>query len=140
MQFKIIAAALIVITALLGAIGFVWQQTRVMGQKMETLDQTIGTLQQSLKSANGTIITLQQQNAERAQQQATLRQALERSQSDANQRIQKLKALQDEQLNAWSSQPLPNPIKRLRQRPSIRGANAYRHYLRDTEPLPALAQ
>ncbi len=42
-------------------------------------------------------------------------------------------------LRHWAAQPLPDPARRLRERPALTGADAYRQWLSGGDPLPATA-
>lgn len=54
------------------------------------------------------------------------------------QRAQQIEALKSEntQLRDWAAQPLPDFARRLRQRPALTGADAYRQWMSDSSPLP----
>lgn len=40
------------------------------------------------------------------------------------------------ELRDWTAQPLPDPARRLRQRPALIGADAYHQWLSGRDPLP----
>lgn len=40
-------------------------------------------------------------------------------------------------LRHWTAQPLPDPARRMRERPALTGADAYRKWLSGGDPLPA---
>lgn len=44
---------------------------------------------------------------------------------------------ENQQLQDWADQPLPDTARRLRQRPALTGADAYRQWLSAGRPLPA---
>lgn len=43
---------------------------------------------------------------------------------------------ENQQLREWADQPLPAPARRLRERPALTGADAYRQWLSGSRPLP----
>ena len=88
----------------------------------------------NLATANTLADTLQQdresQSAMRAQQDQ-LRQALAKRERT----IEELKRENDE-LRDWAAQPLPDAARRLRERPAITGAAAYRDWLSGRGAVP----
>lgn len=44
---------------------------------------------------------------------------------------------ENQQLREWADQPLPDAARRLRERPSLTGADAYRQWLSGSRPVPA---
>lgn len=110
------------------------------------------TLQLRLDTAKATEQRLKDQ-VETAQGEATknlatateLKQTLNRERETQAQQLQLLGELrlgladrrrqiedltrENEELRAWAGQPLPDPARRLRERPSIIGADAYRDWL-----------
>lgn len=44
---------------------------------------------------------------------------------------------ENEELRAWAAQPLPDDARRLRQRPALSGADAYRDWLSGRSAVPA---
>lgn len=79
--------------------------------------------------------TLTQQRAAQAQLQTT--QTDLRREIDVRKR--RIQELEDENadLKAWAGQPLPAAARRLRQRPVLTGAAAYREWLSSGNALPA---
>jgi len=69
--------------------------------------------------------------------QASLRSTQHLLRQGLTQREQQIEVLKRENsdLRAWASQPLPRPAQRLRQRPAIAGAAAYRHWLSESGAL-----
>ncbi|NWD70775.1 LysB family phage lysis regulatory protein [Pseudomonas gingeri] len=65
-------------------------------------------------------------------QQSQLRQGLA-------QRDQRIEALirENTELRDWANQPLPDTARRLRQRPALTGADAYRQWLSGSGAVPA---
>lgn len=43
---------------------------------------------------------------------------------------------ENQQLHDWADQPLPDAARRLRERPALTGADAYRQWLPDGSPMP----
>lgn len=128
--------------ALLGALAlFIWvQQQRIdvaEGQAARAHDAAKTAREdanRNLLTANTLADTLQQeresQSALRAQQDQ-LRQAL----AKRAQTIEALKRENDE-LRDWAAQPLPDAARRLRERPALTGAAAYRDWLSGRGALP----
>lgn len=128
--------------ALLGALAlFIWvQQQRIdvaEGQAARAYDAAKTAREdasRNLLTANTLADTLQQeresQSALRAQQDQ-LRQAL----AKRGQTIEALKRENDE-LRDWAAQPLPDAARRLRERPALTGAAAYRDWLSGRGALP----
>lgn len=46
----------------------------------------------------------------------------------------------DPTVQPWADSPLPDRVRRLRERPALTGADAYRQWLRDSEPLHAASE
>lgn len=46
----------------------------------------------------------------------------------------------DPTVQPWADSPLPDRIRRLRERPALTGADAYRQWLRDSKPLRATGE
>lgn len=44
---------------------------------------------------------------------------------------------ENQQLREWADQPLPDAARRLRERPALTGADAYRQWLSGSRPVPA---
>ncbi len=79
--------------------------------------------------------TLTQQRAAQAQLQTTQKN-LRREIDVRRRRIQELED-ENAELKAWAGQPLPAAARRLRQRPVLTGATAYREWLSSGNALPA---
>jgi len=128
--------------ALLGALAlFIWvQQQRIdfaegqAARANEAAKTAREDANRNLLTANTLADTLQQerksQSALRAQQDQ-LRQAL----AKRGQTIEELKRENDE-LRDWAAQPLPDAARRLRERPALTGAAAYRDWLSGRGALP----
>ncbi|SFT48931.1 MULTISPECIES: Rz-like lysis system protein LysB [Pseudomonas] len=67
--------------------------------------------------------------------QDLLRQGL----TEREQRIEVLKR-ENQAFKNWAAQPLPEPVSRLRQRPAITGADAYRQWLSGSGALHPLTE
>jgi len=79
--------------------------------------------------------TLTEQRAAQAQLQTTQKD-LRREIDVRRRRIQELED-ENADLKAWAGQPLPAAARRLRQRPVLTGATAYREWLSSGNALPA---
>jgi len=127
------ALALLIGCVLLG----LWlhaQQLRLQlaGAERDSARQAAGTAQAELRQLQQ---VLDQQRAAQRQLQTTqhdLRRELDL-------RRRRLQELEDENrdLKAWAAQPLPAAARRLRQRPTLDGASAYRDWLSTGDALPA---
>lgn len=87
--------------------------------------------EQSIQRQAVTITTLANTLAEERAAQAALRTTQNQLRQGLSQREHQIKELQRENadLRQWAHQPLPAAARRLRQRPTITGADAYRHWL-----------
>lgn len=129
-------------TALLGAMGLlIWiQETRidVAEGKTEQAQDAAKTARddadRNLKTANTlTDILRQERDAQsnlRAQQDQ-----LRLSLAKRERTIEELK-LENDDLRKWADQPLPDAARRLRERPAITGATAYRDWLSGRGAVP----
>lgn len=121
--------------ALLAALALaVWVQTLRLDAAKARADQAVSLLDQSKAQtrqvamhANRLAVALSKERTAQASLRSTqnlLRQGL----TDRQQQIEALKR-ENSDLRAWADQPLPEPARRLRQRPAITGAAAYRAWL-----------
>jgi len=121
--------------ALLAALGLlIWsQELRISGANKDTrlAEQDASRAQEqaerNLSNANALRDTLQQErNA-----QATLRAQQDQLRQGLAKRELTIEALKRENvdLRNWAVQPLPNAARRLRERPALTGADAYRQWL-----------
>ncbi len=128
--------------ALLGALALlIWvQETRIdvaEGNTERAQDATKiarDDADRNLKSANTLAATLKQERDAQSTlrgQQDQLRQSLAKRERT----IEELKRENDE-LRDWSTQPLPDAARRLRERPTITGAAAYRDWLSGRGAVP----
>ena len=128
--------ALLALVALL-----IWgQQQRItVAQTQTELSEAKATraredADRNLTTANALTSTLQRertaQNALRTQQDQ-LRQGLEKRERT----IKELKR-ENAELRDWAAQPLPDAARRLRERPALTGADAYRQWLSGRGAVP----
>ena len=129
--------------ALLGALALlIWgQQQRidVAESQAELANATAKTAREdadrNLRTANTLTATLKQerdaQSTLRAQQDQ-----LHQSLAKRERTIEELKRENDE-LRNWAAQPLPDAARRLRERPALTGAAAYRDWLSGRGAVPA---
>lgn len=128
--------------ALLGALALlIWgQQQRIAlaEGKTERAESAAATAREdaarNLTTANTLTATLKQerdaQGALRAQQDL-LRQGLAKRERT----IEELK-LENAELRDWATQPLPDVARRLRERPALTGADAYRQWMSGRGAVP----
>nr|WP_181919211.1 Rz-like lysis system protein LysB [Alkalilimnicola ehrlichii] len=110
--------------------------------RQEQAMQQRDTAQAALTKANEILERQQQLAAEHARQRAEQlaeQQRLERELADRTRHIRRLHS-ENEKLRAWADAVMPEPVIRLRERPALTGADAYRQRLRDTDALPATGQ
>lgn len=101
-------------------------------QKRETAE---GKVTQLTGERNRLTATLTEQRAAQARLQTT-QTDLRREIDVRKRRIQELEN-ENADLKAWAGQPLPTAARRLRQRPVLTGATAYRDWLSSGNALPA---
>lgn len=121
--------------ALIAALGLlVWhQQTRIDAEqagkelaveRAEQAEQTAAQHQANADTLAATLATERTAQTTLQNQIATLRTALATRQRD----IEELKR-ENQELRDWADQPLPAAARRLRERPALTGADAYRDWL-----------
>lgn len=121
--------------ALLGALALlIWgqeQRIAIADKNTELAEKDLkaarGEADQSLATANTLRDTLQQERDTQANlrtQQDQLRQGL----ANRERTIEALKR-ENTELRIWADQPLPDAARRLRERPALTGADAYRQWL-----------
>lgn len=110
-----------------------WQRTQLLIEQKSTellsqqLDTAQGDARRNLDTATKLQSTLERERE--AQTQLLILQSALRSGLAARERqIEDLKH-ENEELRDWAAQPLPNAARRLRERPAITGADAYRQWL-----------
>nr|WP_256347985.1 Rz-like lysis system protein LysB [Pseudomonas tolaasii] len=129
-------------TALLGAMGLlIWiQETRidVAEGKTEQAQDAAKTARddadRNLKTANTLTDTLRQERDAQSNLRAQQDQ-LRLSLAKRERTIEELK-LENDDLRKWADQPLPDAARRLRERPAITGAAAYRDWLSGRGAVP----
>lgn len=133
----LIAAALMAGVGLWG-----WSQKSLLNSEKdiskglaEQLNTAKADARDNLATANTLKATLEREREDQAKLlklQGELRTGL----ADRERLIEDLKHENDE-LRQWADQPIPDAASRLRQRPAIIGADAYRQWLSGSGALPA---
>ncbi|PIK79928.1 LysB family transcriptional regulator [Pseudomonas sp. 382] len=128
-----------VLLASLGAWG--WSQKSLLDSEKKTseglaeqLDTAKADARDNLATANALKATLEREREDQAKLlklQSELRTGL----ANRERLIEDLKHENDE-LRQWADQPLPDAARRLRERPAITGADAYRQWLSSGGALP----
>lgn len=121
--------------ALFAALGLLaWGQYQ-QGQAVEARETLAADRQKAAeeritRQAN-TITSLNQELATERTAQASLRTTQNLLRQGLTEREHQIEELQRENqaFKDWTAQPLPEPARRLRQRPTITGANAYQDWL-----------
>jgi LysB family phage lysis regulatory protein len=128
--------------ALLAALAWaVWVQTLRLDAAQARADQAISLLDQSKEQTRQVVAhanTLATELSKERSAQASLRSTqnlLRQGLTDREHQIEALKR-ENTDLRRWASQPLPDAARRLRQRPAITGAAAYRAWLSGSGALP----
>jgi LysB family phage lysis regulatory protein len=121
-------------------IGSLDQKIELAKKKIElatvtaTADAALKDADRNLRTANTLTDTLKQerdaQSALRTQQDQ-LRQGLAKRERT----IEELKR-ENAELRTWATQPLPDAARRLRERPALTGADAYRQWMSGRGPVP----
>lgn len=123
-----------------GAWGW-WQRTQLLVEQKngENLAQQLATAEgdarRNLDTANKLKSTLEREREVQAQLMK-LQGALRTGLAERERLIENLKH-ENEELRNWADQPLPDAARRLRDRPAITGADAYRQWLSSGSALPA---
>lgn len=132
----------LLIAALLASFGaWGWWQKSLLDSEKKTsegLAEQLGTAKanarDNLAIANALKATLEREREDRAKLlklQGELRTGL----ANRERLIEDLKHENDE-LRQWADQPLPDAARRLRERPAITGADAYRQWMSGSGALP----
>lgn len=131
---KILAAlALLASVVILGLLLLIQQQRlQRAGEQLANATQDVARL---TLDRDQLTTTLTEQRAAQAQLQTT-QHDLRREIDVRKRRIQELED-ENADLKAWAGQPLPAAARRLRQRPVLTGAAAYREWLSRGNALPA---
>lgn len=121
--------------ALLGALGLLlwgqYQQSQAVEARETLATERQQQAEQRITQQANAISALDQALHTERRAQASLRTTqnlLRQGLSDRETQIQELKR-ENTDLRRWASQPLPDAARRLRQRPAITGAAAYRAWL-----------
>lgn len=136
-------AGLLAVLLIQAAVGFWgWSQKSLLDREKQTsaglseqLDTAKGEAQANLATANQLKSTLEREREGQAkllQLQGELRTGL----AERERQIEDLKN-ENQELRNWADQPLPDAARRLRQRPTITGADAYREWLSGSGALRA---
>lgn len=128
--------------ALLGALAlFIWgQQQRVVVAKQATaLAQTDAKTAREEAARNlTTAATLRNTLSQEREAQSQLRSLHDQIRQGLARREQQIEVLKRENaaLRDWAAQPLPDVARRLRERPALTGADAYRQWLSGGGAVP----
>ena len=128
--------------ALLGALVlFVWgQQQRIAVAKQATTQAQQETQTARADAARNltTATTLRNTLSQERQAQSQLRSLHDQLRQGLARREQQIEVLKRENtaLRDWAAQPLPDVARRLRERPALTGADAYRQWLSGSGALP----
>ena len=121
--------------ALLGALVLlIWAQEQritVAGQNTELATKAAETAREEAARLGESLTTLHATLRHERDAQAALRRLQDQLRQGLAKREQTIEALKREnaELRDWASQPLPELARRLRQRPALTGAGAYRQWL-----------
>ena len=128
--------------ALVGALGLlIWGQQ----QRITVADKNRMLAEQAAKSAHeaagrsdATVAALRTTLADERNAHAQLRAQQDQLRQGLAKREQTIEALKREntELREWAAQPLPDTARRLRERPALTGADAYRQWLSGRGALP----
>lgn len=128
--------------ALVGALAlFIWgQQQRVAVAKQATVmaQQDAKTAREDAARNLTTATTLRNTLGQERQAQSQLRSLYDQLRQGLARREQKIEVLKRENtvLRDWAAQPLPDVARRLRERPALTGADAYRQWLSGGGSVP----
>ena len=128
--------------ALVGALAlFIWgQQQRVAVAKQATVmaQQDAKTAREDAARNLTTATTLRNTLGQERQAQSQLRSLYDQLRQGLARREQKIEVLKRENtvLRDWAAQPLPDVARRLRERPALTGADAYRQWLSGGGAVP----
>ena len=128
--------------ALLGALALlVWgQQQRIaVAKQITALAQKDAKTAREVATRNlATATTLRDTLSQERQAQSQLRSLHDQLRQGLAQREQQIEVLKRENsaLRDWAAQPLPDVARRLRERPALTGADAYRQWLSGGGAVP----
>lgn len=111
-------------------------------ERLSKLQQTQGSMLQSLTQTSQSYFDLKQRSTENQQAQALLRQQLASVNSTSQYRKNKIEELKRElsDVKAWADTLLPASISQLHQRPAISGGEEYRRWLSTRDPLSVASE
>lgn len=110
--------------------------------RLHHADERLATAQAQTLEAAETIAELERLQREREAQRAALAAQTRDLQKELDQRAVQIGSLQreNEDLRQWATRPLPSLVVRMRDRPSIIGAEDYRQHLRDAGSVPLTSE
>lgn len=114
-------------------------QVATAQQANKRLEEQLGHAQQDRDQNLATANQLKSELANERASQAKLLALHGELRQGLAQRERVIEALKHEnqQLREWADQPLPDAARRLRERPALTGADAYRQWLSGSRPVPA---
>lgn len=114
-------------------------QVATAQQANNRLEEQLGRAQQDRDQNLVTANQLKSELANERDSQAKLLALQGELHQGLAQRERVIEALKHEnqQLREWADQPLPDAARRLRERPALTGADAYRQWLSRSRPVPA---
>lgn len=121
--------------ALFGALALLlwgsYQRIEVEQGRTDLVQEKLDTVNARVERDATTITTLRTNLADERQAQTTLQQTSQDLRRELDVRKQQIKELKREnaELREWAAAQLPAAARRLRQRPAITGADAYRDWL-----------
>ena len=127
--------------ALLGALALLlwgtYQRSEAEQGRTALAQEKLDTVNARVERDTTTITTLRTNLADERQAQATLQQTGQDLRRELDVRKQQIKELKREnaELREWAATQLPATARRLRQRPAITGADAYRDWLSGSNTL-----
>lgn len=121
----------------IAAICWGWWQANEL--KIERLEGDLADAQADARNNLATANTLKSTLEREREDQTKLRQLQGELRAGLASRERLIETLthENEELRNWADQPLPAPARRMRQRPAITGAAAYRQWLSGSGPVPA---
>lgn len=113
-------------------------QVATAQQANKRLEDQLGRAQQDRDQNLATANQLKSELASERDSQAKLLALHGELRQGLAQRERVIEALKHEnqQLREWADQPLPDAARRLRERPALTGAGAYRQWLSGSRPVP----
>lgn len=131
----ILVALLLVVNHLFQRLDVAAADARTAAHAIRGLEGQAGAQSEAIKTLNRALdeerLAQKKLQEDRATKQALL--------SSREHKIKELKS-ENEQLKAWADQPLPDDVRRLRERPALVGAGAYRDWLSGGDPVRAAGE